>query len=100
MKSMKSCFRKIKNPSSSSAFLVLIVFTCIFVNSSCRQYIKTSPDYTIYTGQGNGTAIKISPDEKFVMVGFSNGALRIYDSIGSDYYYECYYGHISKIIDI
>ncbi len=59
---------------------------------------NTSPDYKTYTGLGTGSAIKISSDEQFAMIGYASGSVRIYSFVGFNYY-SCY-GHSYKIIDI
>ncbi len=98
MKLIKSQFSKIKCSSSFLLPFVLMVWTCLFVVSLCRPTLKSSPDYKIFTNFGNGTAIKISSDEKYIMIGYDNGSAKIYDIIELNYY-TCY-GHNSRIIDM
>ncbi len=91
-------FGNIKGSSSFLLPLILIVCTCLFVSSVCKPTFKTSPDYKVFTGLNSGSAIKISSDEKFVIIGYASGSVRIYDITGA-YYYSCY-GHSYKIIDV
>ena len=76
----------------------LILVALILNLSSSSPTFNTYPDYKVYTGELSGTAVKVSTDNRYVMVGFTNGNARIYYTSGSLYAY-CY-GHNSSIIAI
>jgi len=76
----------------------LILFALILNLSSSSPTFNTYPDYKVYTGESSGTAVKVSTDNRYVMVGFNSGNARIYYTSGSLYSY-CN-GHNSSIIAI
>lgn len=95
MVSRKSFYNNWKGFGMSLLFLGLLLNIC---NCSYSSTFNNYPDYRIYTAESSGTAIKVSSDNSYVMVGFSNGNARIYFTSGTLYAY-CY-GHTSPIIDI
>ena len=79
------------------SFLLLCVILGI-CNCSYGQSFNNYPDYRTYTGEGSCSAIKISSDNRYVMVGYSSGNAKIFYTSGS-LYTSCY-GHNSPIIEI
>lgn len=76
----------------------IISFFCLFCICFSSSLFQTAAEVSFFTGLTFGTAIKISPDESTVIVGFQTGAVRIYDMKG--YYKNSYNGHNSSIVDV
>lgn len=76
----------------------LLLLAVILNVSSSSPTFNSYPDYKVYTGENSATAVKVSTDNRYVMVGFTSGKARIYYTSGSLYTY-CN-GHNSSIIAI
>ena len=77
------------------SFLLLCVILGI---CNCSASFNNYPDRRTYTGEIYSSAIKISSDNRFVMVGYNSGNVRIFYTSGS--LYTTCYGHNSSIIEI
>ena len=92
---MMSRKKYLKEQGISLLLLSVILDIC---NCNDRPLFNNYPDYRTYTGEGSSSAIKISSDNIYVMVGYSSGNAKIY-YIGGSLYSSCN-GHNSSIIQI
>lgn len=76
----------------------LILLSVIVTLCGCSPSFNSYADHRIYTGGYLGTAVKVSTDNNYVMVGFTNGNAKIYYTSGS-LFTSCD-GHTESIIDI
>ena len=91
-------FRKGSKINLTGFGMSLLLLAVILNVSSSSPTFRSYPDYRVYAGESSGTAVKVSADNRYVMVGFNSGNARIYYTSGSLYAY-CY-GHNSSIIAI
>ena len=78
MMSRKGSESNLKGLKMSLMILSVIVTLC-----GCSPSFNSYPDYRIYTGGFSGTAVKVSTDNRYVMVGFTSGNAKIYYTSGS-----------------
>lgn len=78
--------------------MTLMMLSVIITLCGCSPSFNSYADRLIYTAESSGSAIKVSSDNSYVMVGFTSGNARIYYTSGTLYTY-CY-GHSYSIIDI
>lgn len=93
-------YRKMSEPVSKRLTMSLIILGVILSICNCYSspVFNNYPNVQVYTSESYGTAVKISSDNNYVMVGYSSGNAKIYFTSGT-LYTSCY-GHNSAIIDI